>query len=660
MRDGYGSPKGLTIAEQIQWASTQLHPFELQWNDILSDRVKQAVKFECTHDPADIDAMRLSLLELVTSMAEKLAPEQARWRLSLPPCQQKAASKLHVPWLIWLARWSGYDRIDLDLIGDLRAGFPFLGELPPLAEYTKPVKPVWYERISIAQLVADRYERNCNVIESLRASEWSQDIWETSILDAEEGFNSRPRPVFDADYTSRTFCKRLPVREERSKGWRTRVVDEETDSGVNPATVPVDSTHYESADVLIAIVLEFFHYKVPIRMWKRDISKAFRRLLLRAAHLPFASSVFKHDNLVWIIDHFTMIFGANSANQSWHRVGNLISYAVQVMFKAPVARYVDDWFGASHEVLTLSAGRLLDTLMLLCGLPCDPGKSVDAAEEMTVLASFVQVDFRKLAVSTCIDPCKAKRWCDQLKLLIQAQQIHPDVASKFAGRLSCVVTTATDRVGRAFVKPFYAQTNAPLPHMSVQLTNAATWWVQYLAAGHRCSRSVNQLSRPTVMMWSDAAGASRWLAAFCLLPDQRWYWTRLLLPDSIWNQLLDRSDHQIGYQEFLAVILGLHTFDIHACLLWSFIDNQGVLSSLVKGSCNNPEINIGIGHFWMTMCNSHIGFCACRVESKANLADGPTREELIWTKRLNAIFVAPRLPQWAYQLWSWPIDLRSQ
>ena len=132
----------------------------------------------------------------------------------------------------------------------------------------------------------------------------------------------------------------------------------------------------------------------------------------------------------------------------------------------------------------------------------------------------------------------------------------------------------------------------------------------------------------------------------------------MLVPICIWDQLLDRSDNQIGYQEFLAVILGLHTFGLCDCLLWSFIDNQGVLSSLVKGSCGNPEINLAIGHFWMTMCNNHIGFCACRVESKANLADGPTRESLEWTTRLDADFVAPRLPDWAFELWSWPPDYR--
>ena len=49
-------------------------------------------------------------------------------------------------------------------------------------------------------------------------------------------------------------------------------------------------------------------------------------------------------------------------------------------------------------------------------------------------------------------------------------------------------------------------------------------------------------------------------------------------------------------------------------------------------------------------------FIACRVESKANIGDAGSRiedgEDLHDLKRLNARFVTPRLPDFAYNNWS--------
>ena len=67
-------------------------------------------------------------------------------------------------------------------------------------------------------------------------------------------------------------------------------------------------------------------------------------------------------------------------------------------------------------------------------------------------------------------------------------------------------------------------------------------------------------------MFTDAAGETRCISAVAALhgPDHafKWMWTCATVPDQIWELLQDRRDHQIGYQEFLAFVLGYHSFDI--------------------------------------------------------------------------------------------------
>ena len=65
-------------------------------------------------------------------------------------------------------------------------------------------------------------------------------------------------------------------------------------------------------------------------------------------------------------------------------------------------------------------------------------------------------------------------------------------------------------------------------------------------------------------------------------------------------------------------------------------------------------MNMCIGKLWLDIAASSLGLHVVRVESKANLADGPTRESLGQLEALNAHFVEPKLPKWVYDIWGWP------
>ena len=72
---------------------------------------------------------------------------------------------------------------------------------------------------------------------------------------------------------------------------------------------------------------------------------------------------------------------------------------------------------------------------------------------------------------------------------------------------------------------------------------------------------------------------------------------------------------------------------------------------MIKGSGGGVEVNLMIGQLWLEFSWQQVGFMGFRVESKANLADGPTRADLAILNKLGAIFVPPCLPTWAVDLW---------
>ncbi len=147
-------------------------------------------------------------------------------------------------------------------------------------------------------------------------------------------------------------------------------------------------------------------------------------------------------------------------------------------------------------------------------------------------------------------------------MLLAEGTLLPAIAAKVAGRLSFAVGIAGNRVGRAYVKPLFAQIYDPLPEarLSPMAEMCLQWFVGYVGIRPETVRACVKQVRPHVRSWSDASGEGRWVAVIVQLPCGRREWTRTQLPDHVAEKLLSRGDHQIQDQELLAVVLALGTW----------------------------------------------------------------------------------------------------
>ena len=308
----------------------------------------------------------------------------------------------------------------------------------------------------------------------------------------------------------------------------------------------------------------------------------------------------------------------------------------------------------------ITGGTLLTDILELLGLCTDPKKDNDDSLSLPVLGSLVTVDLVHRSVTTQVALQKATKWADLLELQRPQGEMSSTMVLKMAGRLGSAVTSSTCKVGRAFTKPFFAQAFAPLPGFSPLLLRASLWWEDYLRSQHVHHRFADVFRCQRVTLWTDAAGESRCTSAVLARhgPDGTftWEYTRTWLPDSVWDHLLDREDHQIGYQEFIAFAVACHSFNLSKVLLVEFIDNDGVLLSLLRGSSRLPEINFGMGMVWQDMATRDISLLLGRVESNSNIADGPSRDDLSHVLALPAKFIEPVYPVWT---WNWEVSLPS-
>ena len=161
-------------------------------------------------------------------------------------------------------------------------------------------------------------------------------------------------------------------------------------------------------------------------------------------------------------------------------------------------------------------------------------------------------------------------------------------------------------------------------------------------------------------MWSDAAAdpsaVERGMLCAVVERDGEFHYTTLQTPQWLFEQLLPREDNQIGCLETFAVALGHATFEpfFVDALTTAYVDNDGTLGSFRNGSGRAPEVNIVVGHFWWDVAALGETFWIYRVESAANIADGPTRGDFTWMRHLKASFWDPILPKWMADLWAGP------
>ena len=123
--------------------------------------------------------------------------------------------------------------------------------------------------LSVTELRAQRAERN------------TLDLWESTVADAQAGYMTLPVPVHHLDLSLISLTRRLPVREERPKGTRTRSVDHFTESGVNPATRPQDALTHETVDHFISLLVMYMSVGVAPLIWKRVVAQAFGKVPIK-------------------------------------------------------------------------------------------------------------------------------------------------------------------------------------------------------------------------------------------------------------------------------------------------------------------------------------------------------------------------------------------
>ncbi len=143
-----------------------------------------------------------------------------------------------------------------------------------------------------------------------------------------------------------------------------------------------------------------------------------------------------------------------------------------------------------------------------------------------------------------VAPEKVVKWRDQIAAAIESQHLDAGGAQKLAGRLMWACQHLFYRVGRAMVKPIYAQVGTLTGKAGPRLLQALRWWLHVLDHDVSERRDWVLADEAPCYMFVDAASSpARYAAVF--VRDGVIEYTDGEPPVSLMCQLKARRDKQI-------------------------------------------------------------------------------------------------------------------
>ena len=349
-----------------------------------------------------------------------------------------------------------------------------------------------------------------------------------------------------------------------------------------------------------------------------------------------------------------MPFGSIGSVHGWDRIGSLLRHLGRRLLFIPLCRYVDDYFSVDREEVADHAMTCFARVVrALLGASSVAERKLEAAMPLVVLG--LQVMATEDGVDVQVSEEKAVQWSQSLEVAQATGLLASGDASKTAGRLSFAAQHTFARLGRAMLRPLFAQQYSPLPGGKVGplLRMAMKWWLQVLKE-RRCQTVPWSPAPRTADLFCDARGSPARVAAI-LFVDGEVLYTDWEPSAAVMKTFAPRRDEQIMGQELLAIAVGMSTFANRlagrSVRVWT--DNAGGEGALKCGAAHSSDHNMLVHGIWLLAWRLGCGLWIERVPTKENLADLPSRESYELVGSIGGVWTPPWLEDAFWQPCKW-------
>ena len=170
-----------------------------------------------------------------------------------------------------------------------------------------------------------------------------------------------------------------------------------------------------------------------------------------------------------------------------------------------------------------------------------------------------QVQTSRTGISFTVCPEKAAKWLKVILQAIERQHLAAGCAQKLAGRLTWATQHLFRKLGRAMIKPLFAQCSTANGSVGPRLLTALYWWAEILRDAITECKAWVEPKQKSCHLFVDAASTPPRCAAVLIMDGGAWY-TDVEPSAAVMESFIERRDKQIMTLEILAIMLAISTF----------------------------------------------------------------------------------------------------
>ena len=639
------------IDEHVRRASAvSSMPSKDPWRAVQHDLAAAVRIVAAAHDsPAALTYRRLEMEATIRWASVALRPLEAKLRRLAPPHVRRLPTVINVAMAAALVAATGWP--DVSLPARLLFGSPTTGDLPPSGVMrAKPRKATVDPRSFdvagwAASLHASIEQRGRRASRKARAADLA--VLEKSLAEAEpvrvhghEGsWSSGPfslrevRAMFPDGYWP---SRRFGVEQKGS----IRPCDNNRESCLNDTVDATEAISPDTADMPSVIADLFYRLlgtATDLRGGCDDWKKAYRQI---PTSDPSRSVVALWDPVQQRVVYFVVwghCFGQLSAVNSFNAVAKFLAGMSRMLFAHCGGNYFDDHFTVEPSYMADSGQSGLACLAFALGFLFDELKHTAMLPRFVYLG--VQHDLSRASegvVRLRILPARRRdliAFCDGV---LKRGSLAPGRAASLRGKLYFAASTAYGKVGRAALQPIIQRQERPgsVHNLTPSMVQSLKFFVTLLRNMPDREIVLGEAAVRPLIVWSDASwekGVGQ-LGFVVYVPETGEF---LHSSSDIPQHILDmfvRNKQKIGQCEILAANVPYYSlpdlFRGRQVVHW--IDNTSAISCLIHGYSGRPDSALLVNAFNMfnagLRCRIHYEY----VESKANVADLPSRGSFLY------------------------------
>ena len=648
-------------------------PSSRVWEDSPKD-LQAAVRFVSSYlsDPSALARRRATISGVIDHVSQSLKPMNDSLIAYAPPHVRSLPTSINIAFLSALADAISFP--DKLLPAKLLFGSPVVGDIPAPGVFRPNVK--WatrsassFDRVAWTEKLHKRIRSY-----GLRSTQKSKLAARKVILKTMEEVDAPPPK---GGWTLGPFSKSEMYERFPDGFWPSerfgvlqkgeiRPCDNCRDSYVNDCSTTRESISSDGADFPAQLAAMYYSLLGPaaeIRGGCDDWKKAYRQIPVDD---PSTSVVACWDPDKRQVIYFVVkghVFGAVHAVNSFNVVAKFLTVACRAVYGATCGNYFDDHVVVEPEFARDSAQLGLACLSTALGFLFDPDKHSVMASIFVYLG--VQNDFtsvpRGVSMLRIIESRRKQlvELCDAF--LRKGSMSHGEAAS-LRGKLYFAATSAYGKVGRAALQPILQRQEGKVDssdRLTPSMVLALKFFITLL--NHMPDREIHLgcADRKPLLVWSDASWEKGvgWLGFVVYDPQQaRFFYSDSHVPSYILEFFIAKKQ-KIGQCEILAALMVYtsmpETFRDRDVIHW--IDNTSAISCLLHGYSGKVDSALMVNAFHLFNAGLRARIHFEYVESKANVADLPSRQEFVY---LLLSLAARRVPTFIHPSATWSGPMR--